>query len=176
MVGTGIGAEERRGVIFIEDFIDVPLALEAIQGRFARAEEWLTNMASAAEEDGETLRLRIGPSWAGGRVTREVAVTLGPPHVRGNARIVPLVWGATELPGMFPILNGDLELAPLDTRQCRLTLTASYLPPFGDFGRALDRTLLHRVSQSTVRSFLTRVATNLEEGGGEPASVPSLVR
>lgn len=173
MVRTDIGVEERRGVIFIEDFIDVPLSLGTIQGRFARADEWLTTMASAAEEDGETLRLRIGPSWVGGRVSREVAVTLGPQRERGNARVVPLVWGATELPTMFPVLSGDLELAPLDARQCRLTLTASYLPPFGDFGRALDRALLHRVSQSTVRSFLTRVANNLEEGGGsEPVSSP----
>jgi hypothetical protein len=71
------------------------------------------------------------------------------------------------LSGIFPMLDGDLELAPLGSERCRLTLSASYMPPFGDVGRALDRALLHRVAQSTVRSFLARVAMSLEVGDGD---------
>jgi hypothetical protein len=153
---------ERRGVIFVQDFIDVPLALTTVRGRFASPVRWLTDVASAAEVDGQALRLQIGPTWAGGLVTREVEVTLGPTHERGEALVVPLVWKATGLTGMFPMLNGDLELAPLGSQRCRLTLAASYLPPFGEVGRAIDHALLHRVAQSTVRSFLARVAMSLE--------------
>jgi hypothetical protein len=167
---TGTKAGERRGVIFILDFIDVPLPLPTIRERFARAEKWLTDLASAAEEDGEALRLQIGPTWAGGLLTREVEVTLGPTRERDEARVVPLVWRATGLAGIFPVLNGDLELAPLGLQRSRLTLSASYLPPFGDVGRALDRALLHRVAQSTVRSFLARVAASLEAGEGGPTA------
>ncbi|HUZ40671.1 MAG TPA: hypothetical protein VMU68_04680 [Acidimicrobiales bacterium] len=165
-MATRTETHERRSVIFVQDFIDVPLALATIRGQFAGTERWLTDVASAAEEDGEALRLQIGPTWAGGLVTREVEVTLGRTHERGEALVVPLVWKATGLTGMFPVLNGDLELAPLGSHRCRLTLAASYLPPFGDVGRALDRALLHRVAQSTVRSFLARVATNLEASDG----------
>jgi hypothetical protein len=125
-------------------------------------------LASAAEKDGEVLRLQIGPTWAGGRMTREVEVTLGPMRERGESRVVPLVWRATGLTSMFPALNGDIELAPLGPQRCRLTLAASYLPPFGDVGHALDRALLHRVAQSTVRSFLARVASSLEADDGNP--------
>ncbi|HVB50333.1 MAG TPA: hypothetical protein VND89_01135 [Acidimicrobiales bacterium] len=170
-MAKGTGTDVRRGVIFVQDFIDVPLPLAIIRGKFASTERWLTDVASAAEEDGEALRLQIGPTWAGGLVTREVEVTLGPTHERGEALVVPLVWRATGLAGIFPILNGDLELAPLGSQQCRLTLAATYLPPFGDVGRALDRALLHRVAQSTVRSFLARVATNVEAGDGSSAAL-----
>jgi hypothetical protein len=149
-------------VIFVQDFIDVPLPLASVRGQFSNTERWLAVLASEAEEDGEALRLQIGPTWAGGLVTREVEVTLGPTHERGESLVVPLVWKATGLTGVFPMLNGDLELAPLGSLRCRLTLAATYLPPFGEMGRALDHALLHRVAQSTVRSFLARVATNLE--------------
>ena len=46
----------------------------------------------------------------------------------------------------------------------RLTLSASYVPPFGELGARLDRALLHRVAVSTVRSFLVRVAASLNDG------------
>jgi hypothetical protein len=169
-MGARTGAVERRGVIFILDFIDVPLPLATIRERFARAEKWLSDLASAAEDDGEALRLQIGPAWAGGRMTREVEVTVGPTREREEARVVPLVWRATGLAGWFPVLNGDLELAPLSSQSCRLTLAATYLPPFGDVGLALDRALLNRVAQSTVRSFLARVATSLEAGESGPTA------
>jgi len=174
VMGAETKAGDRKGAIFILDFVDVPLPLATIRDRFARAGKWLTDFASAAEEDGEALRLQIGPTWAGGRMTREVEVTLGPARERGEALVVPIVWRVTGLTGIFPMLNGDLELAPLGSQRCRLTLAASYLPPFGDVGRALDHALLHRVAQSTVRSFLARVATSLEAGDATSADSTSL--
>jgi len=131
---------------------------------------WVTDLASAAEEDGESLRLQIGPTWAGGRVTREVEVLLGPTRERGEACVVALTWRATGLAVLFPVLEGDFELAPLGSNLCRLTLAASYLPPFGDLGRTLDRALLHRVAQSTLRSFLVRVASSLEASDDDPVA------
>ncbi len=154
--------EDRRGVIFIDDFVDVPMPLATIQEKFAHAESWLTGLASAAEEDGEALCLQIGPTWAGGFMTREVEVTLGPTRERADALVIQVDWRATGLTGVFPVLNGDLELAPIGPQRCRLSLAASYLPPFGEIGRTLDRVLLHHVAQSTVRSFLARVASSLE--------------
>ncbi len=171
-MGDDSVAGDRRSVILISDFTDIALPIETVRGRFDRAAERMAKIADAAEQDGEALILDIGPEWAGGRLTREVEVTLGPTHERGDASVIPLDWRATDLAGMFPMLNGDLELAPLGPGSCRLTLAASYLPPFGDFGRVLDHALLHRLAQSTVRSFLSRVATILAaDEGREPAVV-----
>jgi hypothetical protein len=55
-----------------------------------------------------------------------------------------------------------LELAPLGPDQCRISLAATYTPALGRFGAQVDRTLLHRVAASTVRSFLTQMATKLQ--------------
>ena len=162
----------RRQRIFVEDFIDVARPLSTVRRRCARAGVWITDLAAAAEEDGETLRLQIGPTWAGGRVTREVEVDLGPMRERGEGFVVPLTWKATGLANFFPVLQGDLELAPLGSDHCRVTLSASYLPPFGDLGRTLDRALLHRVAQSTLRSFLARVAASLDRGDDDPPAPP----
>jgi hypothetical protein len=159
-----------RRRIFVEDFIDVSIPLDAARGRCDRASMWFSDLASAAEDDGETLRLQIGPTWAGGRVTREVEVILGPTRERGEACVVPITWKATGLASLFPVLEGDLELSPLGPNRCRLTLSASYRPPLGDLGRSLDRALLHRVAQSTLRSFLAGIATNLEAGADDPAA------
>jgi hypothetical protein len=169
LVDAGTATSGRSDVIFIEDFIDVSLPLGAIRGRCTLGGHWLTALASAAEEDGE-VRLQVGPAWAGRLVTREVEVTVGPTRDRGTACVVPLAWKATGMAGLFPVLDGDLELAPLPSSRCRVTLSATYLPPFGDLGRALDRALLHRVAQSTVRSFLNRIAASLEAGNNNPAA------
>jgi len=151
-----------NSAIFLEDFADIARPIEAARGYFVGDGQWLAPLASAAEEYGETLQLRVGPGWAPARVAREVLVTLGSPHDRGDALVVPIAWEPSELPALFPSLEGDIALAPRGPDRCRLTLSASYVPPLGELGRRLDRVLLHRVARSTVRSFLTRVVRSLE--------------
>ena len=102
----------------------------------------------------------------GAQAAGKVVVTLGEAYRRKEAMIVPLSWRASALPAMFPVLDGELEVTPVDPRRCRLTLTASYVPPFGELGRQLDRALLRRVARSTARAFLEQVAVGLEENSG----------
>lgn len=165
----GAHAPRRGPLIFVEDFTDVSCPLETVQPRFTGDGSWLESLASAAVEDGETHTMRVGPSWARGRLTRDVRVTLGPPRDRAGAVVVGLGWQPSSFQALFPVLNGDIELAPIDGG-CRLTLSASYVPPLGEFGSHLDRALLHRVAQSTVRSFLSQVATSLQADAGDPAA------
>ena len=136
---------------------------EQVRDRFVGDGSWFAPLATAAENDGEDLYFRIGPTWASGRARRTVRVSLGEPHERGDALVVPLAWQSCELPTLFPMLDGDLELAPIDADRCRVTLSASYVPPFGNLGGQLDRALLHRVARSTARSFLARLAKILED-------------
>jgi hypothetical protein len=149
--------------VFLEESVDVSRPFEVVRERLLGDVSWFGPFATAAKEDGEALYLRVGPSWAKMRTTREVRVTLGRPHSRGNAIVLPLTWKAVVLPDLFPVLDGELEVAPLDPERCRVTLTSSYVPPLGAVGRQLDHVLLHRVAHSTARSFLDRLADNLEE-------------
>jgi len=146
----------------LDDSVDVSRSFEAVRERFASEEAWFAPLANAAEEECEALYVRIGPSWASGRVVREVRMTLGTPSDRGVTLVVPISWQSSELPGLFPVLEGEVELFALGPDRCRISLFVSYVPPFGQLGGYLDRALLHRVAQSTLRSFLVRLAESLE--------------
>ncbi|MGB9111702.1 MAG: hypothetical protein WCF24_03135 [Acidimicrobiales bacterium] len=151
-----------RHTIFLEDYIDVPMHLAAIEQRFLAGGGWLAPFANSAEHEGEALLMRLGPAWGGGRIAREVRVRIRGTRTRGEANVISLTWVDAQRPGLFPVLDGDLELAPVGDESCRLTLSATYTPPLGDFGADLDRAVLHHVAQSTVRSFLCQVAKTLE--------------
>jgi hypothetical protein len=146
----------------LEESSEVERPFAAVRECFTGDTSWFAPLATAAEEDGEQLYFRIGPSWASGWAARKVVVTLGQPHQRGEGLVVPLSWRATDLPGLFPVLDGDIELLPLGQDRCRVSLSASYVPPLGELGRRLDRAILHRVAKSTARSFLARVSRSLE--------------
>jgi hypothetical protein len=169
MDGQDLAREEveKRHPIFIEDFVDVERPFDVLRPAFTGNSEWLAPLASAAAQDGETLRMRIGPSWAAGMVTREVHVTLGPPRERDDTLFRSLAWKASELQSLFPLLDGEIELAPMGSDSCRVSVAVVYTPPLGGFGARIDRALLHRVAASTVRSFVSRVATNFQADYGQ---------
>ena len=74
---------------------------------------------------------------------------------------LPFSWRATGPHGLFPVLEGDMEVAPLGDGLTQLAVSARYAPPLGLFGRVIDRTLLHRVAEGTVKDFLDRVAQRI---------------
>ena len=165
---TETAAKAELMPVLLKESVVVPRPLEAIWGRFIGDADWFAHFATEAVKDGVALCLRVGPSWAGRQMTRKVRVTLGPPHNRGMAIVVPLSWQASSLPALFPVLDGEIEVASIDTEHCRLTLSASYTPPLGEIGRQLDQLLLHGVASSTALGFLDRVADGLEESSSGP--------
>ena len=64
-------------------------------------------------------------------------------------------------------------VADLGTDFTQVVLRGTYDPPLGAVGRALDRTLFHRIAEASVKRFLDRIALALEaehEGHPEAAS------
>ncbi len=155
----------------LEESVVVARPLEVVWARFMGDGNWFEPLAMAAEEDGEALYFRVGPAWAGEHLARKVSVTLGAPHNRGKAIVVPLSWQASALPGLFPVLDGELVVAAVDAERCSLTLIAAYIPPFGEVGRQLDRSLMARVGVSTVRAFLDGLADTLADPEVKPRDV-----
>jgi hypothetical protein len=152
----------KRQPIYIQDFVDVHCSYDSLRLRFSGDTAWLSPLASAATIDGETMRLRVGPSWSAGVVSREVQITLGPAREGLDTILRSLAWEASDLPSLFPLVEGDIELAPIDQDVCRVSLAVIYTPPLGEFGARVDRAIMHRIAQSTVRSFISRIATNLQ--------------
>jgi hypothetical protein len=155
---------ERPRALFVQEAIEVSCPMAVVREKWAGDNVWLAPLASAAEADGSELLMRIGPSWAAGLLAHQVRVRLGACHDRGPALVVPIEWRAVGLSALYPVLSGDLEVSPDDEgSSCRVVLSATYLPPLGELGRTLDRAILHRVAESTVHSFLRRLAGRFEE-------------
>jgi hypothetical protein len=118
---------------------------------------WMPGLAEDANHRGDDLLAEVGFGEKV-RVKREVVVELGPP-IRSSSKVsFPIRWHASDHPGLFPALDADLEIASLGPDRTRLAMSARYEPPLGALGRAVDRTVLSRVAEATLRDFLDGVA------------------
>jgi hypothetical protein len=149
--------------MFVHDFAYVDLPVEAVRRRvLAGGDGWLSTLAEAAADEGEALRIRVGPMDGMPRIGKVVSVDTAAPYVRGDVMVMPLVWHATGVSAAFPVLQADLEVAPIGDDRTQLSLLGRYDPPLGPLGRRLDALLFHRLAEASVRSFLRRVAGSLE--------------
>ncbi|MFI5287491.1 MAG: hypothetical protein ACHQ4F_14375, partial [Candidatus Dormibacteria bacterium] len=141
--------------MLLHDYVFVSLPAEAVCARI-RADHgsWLTGLAVGAADEAETLRVRIGPIGALPMLGKTVTLRADQPIERGDLTVIPLTWRATGRQGVFPVLSADLEVAPLSPEVTQLTLRGSYRPPLGELGQRLDRLLMHRIAEATVRSFM----------------------
>lgn len=160
-----MASEEReskrpRPTAFVSDFVDVARPIEVVRSRLDAGGRWLAPLAVAAGAEGDELLLRLGPAGVR-RVGPDIRIRLGDPVERDGAVSLPMRWEAATLRSLFPVLDGDLEVVPLDTDWCRVVLNASYRVPLDVVGQLLDHALMHRVAESTVRSFLRGVGERL---------------
>jgi hypothetical protein len=146
--------------VFVRHYIDLPVPLEeAERVLLGDVRAWAPAVASEASDHGAKLLAEVG--LRNGRLMREVEVEVGVPARLEASIMVPLSWRATRLEALFPVLEADLQIAAVGPRRTQLSLNGRYEPPLGAVGRALDRTLLHRIAEATVRDFLERVAVRL---------------
>lgn len=144
--------------MFARYFVELPISLDEIEQILAAdPRRWLPGLARDANHRGDELLAEVG-FGEGVRVKREVAVELGPPIRSSTKTILPLRWEAAAHPNLFPALDADLELAPLGSSRTQLAMSARYVPPLGALGRAIDRAVLSRVAEATLKDFLDGVA------------------
>lgn len=148
--------------MLIRDFVyaDTSLA-EAVHAVTQGAPGWLGPLAVGGAAAGETVRLRIGPTTAVAGLSLVATVRVGESATFGDGVVLPITWEAAHVRGAFPVLQGELEIAPMGPRQVQVTLTGRYEPPLGVVGRRLDQLVLHRVAEASVRDFLQRLASAL---------------
>ena len=94
-------------------------------------------------------------------VRREVQISVGETMRFPSKTVLPISWRPASGNRLLPALEADLEIAPLGPRRTQLAISARYDPPLGAIGQAIDRALLHRVAEATVKDFLDRTARKL---------------
>jgi hypothetical protein len=154
--------------MFVRYFVELPLpAAQVERALLASPAEWLSAMAGAAQERGDGLLTEVGVGPLGTRLRRRVQVELGEPVRFPSMTSLPLTWEPVGLEGLLPRLDADIELGALGEDRTQLAVSARYRPPLGAVGRTVDRVLLHRVAEATVKDFLDRLghAISLSQTG-----------
>jgi hypothetical protein len=141
--------------MFARYFIELPLDASDIEAALTAAPERLLQpIAKTATQRGDRLLAEVGFGDTL-RVERSVEIEIGAAVRTRSKTVIPFTWRATgSTAGLFPTMDGDLEVASLDTALTQLAISARYAPPLGVVGRMLDRAVLHRVAEATVKDFL----------------------
>jgi hypothetical protein len=150
--------------MFVRYYADLATPFEVVEaGLLDGPERWLPGMLEDAEDRGARLLADVGFNVREEmRVDKHVDVRLGEVYRMPGKSLIPITWTAAGGERLFPSLEGDLEIAALGDRRTQLSISARYRPPLGPFGRALDRALLHRVAEATIKDFLDRVVERLD--------------
>jgi len=162
--------------MFVQEEIGLAVSFAVAQNGLAglRRGGWLLTASQAAYGDGISGTARVGPSGGWPGVTKLVKVNVGDVVADGSTVRLPLRWEATGPgSGLFPALDADITLSPDGEQATKLTLTGVYRPPLGSLGAVLDRALLSRVANATIRDFLSRLAVAMAMPPADRAAADS---
>jgi hypothetical protein len=129
------------------------------------ARNWLPDMANDSTGGGEKLLSELGFDVGKRRVGRRIKVEIGAPKASAGLIFMPIRWRAATEAGLFPTLEGELEVAAIGNARTQLGLSANYELPLGLLGKIADRALFHRVAEVTVKDFLERIGARLDPVG-----------
>lgn len=149
--------------MFIRYYLDLPLAAAEVEtALLADPASWLPGLVRQAEDRGRRLLIEVGFEVDDDRrVDRQVQIEVGHSYTIPAKTMLPIAWRATGGERAFPQLDADIEIAALGANRTQLSISARYRPPLGALGRALDKALLHRVAEATVKDFLDRVGERI---------------
>ncbi|MDA8386962.1 MAG: hypothetical protein M0Z88_12000 [Actinomycetota bacterium] len=144
---------------FVFDFVHLKARFEdvATQIEIDHA-AWIGFAAEQAISE-ETFLSKVGP---GGMLSKRVKIELGEVRRALGCVLVSMAWTATSTPFLFPRLEADVEFSEVEPGNVRIELRGSYRAPLGTLGERIDRLILHRMAESTVRAFLIGISEELE--------------
>jgi hypothetical protein len=155
--------------MFVRYYVELPLAAGRVEeSLLASPSGWLAGIAGEAQARGDELLTAVGVGPLGPRLGRRVALELGDPVRFPSMTSLPLTWEPIGLEGLLPRLDATIEVGSLGQDRTQLAISARYRPPLGVVGRTIDRVLLHRVAEATMKDFLDRLghAITLSQPGG----------
>ena len=98
----------------------------------------------------------------GGVVAKMVELEMKDRSAGPDQVVLAVSWTATGATALFPRMEADLTMRPLGPDLTQLSFEGSYEPPLGVPGAVLDRWVLHRVAEASVKNFVDRVAQDLD--------------
>jgi hypothetical protein len=125
---------------------------------------WFGEVSDHAYAAGLAVLARAGPLGDIGGLAKTVQVRLSGPRGRMTGVGYALRWEASgPAGGLFPVLDADLSLTPVDASRTRLAIIACYRSSPGTLSVQLDRLLLSRIARTTLRSLLDSVVREMTQ-------------
>lgn len=156
-------------LVLVSDFAQIDRPFEAVRDELVAAgPDWLGDSLVAAYEEGEQLSLRVISSIGPIRLSKRVSAELGELVLKSDRVTQSLRWRAAGATGLFPVMVAELEFTPMGASMTSISFMGRYVPPLGPLGREVDRMLLHRLAQASVRALLSRVVERFAGGGPQP--------
>ena len=151
--------------MFVGDEVRLGVSFAVARERLIRLSESGALFGTSEDAYDHGTLARVGPAG----VSKLVRVQVRELSWTDRSAGLALRWEATGAGGgLFPVLDADLTLAPAGDQDTVLRMAGAYRPPLGPLGEALDRAILRRVAAATIRSFIARVAAQIN---GQPESV-----
>ena len=116
---------------------------------------------------------RVGPLEAVPGLSRLVAVRFSDMTIHESFASVAIRWEVTGPGGaLFPALDADITLSPAGDDATMITVAGVYRAPLGPLGAGLDRVILHRVAEATIRIFAQDIAAAIAAAADSPGMRP----
>jgi hypothetical protein len=148
--------------MFVRDQVRIDIGFEEARDKLAKLDRWFLTASDRAYGDEIAGVARIGPLGPAPGISRLAEIRLESLAAQEDRAGLALRWEVRGSGGrLFPVLDADLTLTPAGENAAVLTLAGAYRPPLDGLGAQLDRLILHRVAEATIRNFLSRVATVL---------------
>jgi hypothetical protein len=149
-------------------FVVVARPIEEVETDLATgAQKWMPALAWKSNGQGQRLLSELGFEVGKRRMARTIEVELGALRPMSGITLLPIRWKAASHAGLFPALDGQVEIAPIGKSITQVGIRASYEPPFGVLGKVADRALMHRIAEITVKDFLDRIAARLAKSAAD---------
>jgi hypothetical protein len=151
--------------VFVRDEVMLDVGFDEARDRLAKLDRWSPDASDDVYREEIAVLAPIGPPGPAPGASGLAATRLQSLAARDGRAVLALRWEVRGAAGrLFPVLDADLTLAPAGEDAALLTLAGACRPPLGNLGAELDRLLLHRVADATIRHFLERVAAVLGRG------------
>jgi hypothetical protein len=157
--------------VFIGAEVRLALGFNAAQARLANLARGglLRHASGEAYRELRSGLARVGPLGAAPGVPKLAAVRFSDMAVHEDFAVGAMRWEATGPGGaLFPALDADIKLTQAGDDASVFAICGVYRPPPGGLGAGLDRVVLHRVAQATIRTFTHRIGAAI----GDPAFSP----
>lgn len=146
--------------VYYFSLIDRPFA--ETSERLLTLLEQMEGWAEGAYRQGEQLRSRMGVGESQ-LIAKEIVLEIGEAAKAHASTTVPISWSASGTAGLFPRMAADLVVAPIGPEQTQVSFRGTYEPPLGAVGRMLDKAVLHRIAEASVKAFIDQIAEALQK-------------